>query len=183
MNSLNSVGGYLAQTFETRDLHAGAALGDGPLTLLVGVAVEGLLLVADAEQRRLEDVEVARADHVGEELQEERGKQQADVHAVHIGVGGDDDLVVTQVLHVLLDVERRLQEVELLVLVDHLLREPVAVERLAAQREDGLRAHVARGLVIEPEAESPSVMKIIDCSASSLRVGEVNLAVAQLAGC
>ena len=74
-----------------------------------------------------------RADHVGEELQEKRGKQQADVHAVHVGVGSDDDLVVTQVLHILLDVERRLQEVELLVLVNHLLREPVAVERLAAQ--------------------------------------------------
>ena len=65
--------------------------------------------------------------------------KQADVHAVDIGIGGDDDLVVAQVIHVLLDVQRRLKEVELLVLVDHLLRQSVAVQRLAAQREDRLR--------------------------------------------
>ena len=39
----------------------------------------------------------------------------------------------------------RLQEVELLVLVDDLLREAVGVERLALQGEDGLRLHVAAG--------------------------------------
>ena len=65
------------------------------------------------------------------------------MHAVDIGIGGDDDLVVAQVIHVLLDVQRRLKEVELLVLVDHLLRQSVAVQRLAAQREDRLRTHVA----------------------------------------
>ena len=83
------------------------------------------------------------ADHLGEELQEEGHHQEADVHAVDIGIGGDDDLVVAQVIHVLLDVQRRLKEVELLVLVDHLLRQSVAVQRLAAQREDRLRTHVA----------------------------------------
>ncbi len=34
----------------------------------------------------------AALDHVGEELREEGRERQADVHAVHIGVGGDDDL-------------------------------------------------------------------------------------------
>ena len=86
---------------------------------------------------------MALADHVGEELQEEGHQQQADVHAVDIGIGGDDDLLVAQVVHLLLDVERRLQQVELLVLVDDLFGQPEAVERLAAQREDRLRAHVA----------------------------------------
>ena len=57
--------------------------------------------------------------------------------------GGDDHLVVAEVIHILLDVECRLQEVELLVLVDDLFGESVAVERLAAQREDRLRTHVA----------------------------------------
>ena len=65
------------------------------------------------------------------------------MHAVDIGIGGDNHLVVAQVVHILLDIERSLKQVELLVLVDHLFGQPVAVERLAAQRKDGLRAHVA----------------------------------------
>ena len=123
---------------------------------------------------------MARADHVGEELQEERGEQQADVHAVHIGVGGDDHLVVTQVLHVLLDVERRLQEVELLVLVDHLLREPVTVQRLAPQREDRLRTHVARG---GDRTRGRVALRNEDhrLLGQLVLVREVDLAVAQLA--
>ena len=84
-------------------------------------------------------------DDVGEELQEEREQQQADVHAVHVGVGRDDDLVVAQAVEAVLDVERGLEKVELLVLVDDFFREAVGVERLAIQREDGLRLHVARG--------------------------------------
>ena len=172
--------GDLAETFESRDLHPRAALLDGAHALLFGVAVVGHLLVAHAEERRLEDIEVARADHVGEELQEERGEQQADVHAVHIGVGGDDHLVVTQVLHVLLDVERRLQEVELLVLVDHLLREPVTVQRLAPQREDRLRAHVARG---GDRTRGRVALRNEDhrLLGQLVLVREVDLAVAQLA--
>ena len=79
-----------------------------------------VLLVADAEERRLQDEEVAAADDVGEELEEERDQQQADVHAVHVGVGGDDDLVVAQFVEVVLDVQRVLEEVKLLVLVDDL---------------------------------------------------------------
>ena len=85
------------------------------------------------------------ADDVGEELQEEREQQQADVHAVDVGVGGDDDLVVAQAVEAVLDVERGLEEVEFLVLVDDFLGEAVGVERLALQGEDGLRLHVARG--------------------------------------
>ena len=36
------------------------------------------------------------ADQFGEELEEEGEQQQADVHAVDVGIGGDDDLVVAQ---------------------------------------------------------------------------------------
>jgi len=43
----------------------------------------------------------------------------------------------------LLDIEGGLQEVELLVLVDDLLRQAVGVEGLALQREDGLGLDVA----------------------------------------
>jgi hypothetical protein len=53
------------------------------------------------------------------------------VHAVHVGVGGDDDLVVAQAVEAVLDVQRGLEEVKLLVLVDDLLGEAVGVERFA----------------------------------------------------
>ncbi len=82
-------------------------------------------------------------DKLREKLQEKRDQQQPDVHAVHVRVRRDDHLVVTQPVHPLLDVQRALQQVELLVLVDHLLRQPIRVQRLPLQREHRLRVHVA----------------------------------------
>ena len=82
-------------------------------------------------------------DEVGEELEEEGNHEQADVHAVHIGIGGHDDLVVAQPVEPVFNVEGGLQQVEFLVLVYHLLGQPVRVEGLAAQREYGLCVHVA----------------------------------------
>ena len=102
------------------------------------------------------------------------------MHAVDIGIGGDNHLLVAEVLHLLLDVERRLQLVELLVLVDHLLRQSEAVERLSAQREDRLRAHVAalgdgaRGGVTLRDEYHRLLGQLV-------AVRAVNLAVAQLA--
>ena len=86
---------------------------------------------------------MAATHHVGVELEEESEHQQADVHAVDIGIGGDDDVVVAQVLNVLVDVQGGLQQVELLVLVAHFLGHAQAVERLSAQAEHGLGLHVA----------------------------------------
>ncbi len=142
---LELAGGNLAEALEARDLVAGAEFLHGRLLLALVVAVGGLLLVADAEERRLEDEEVAVADEVGEELEEKRDEEEADVHAVHVGVGGDDDPVVAQAVEALLDVQGGLEEVELFVLVDDFFREAVGVERLALQREHGLRLDVARG--------------------------------------
>ncbi len=82
------------------------------------------------------------------------------MHSVDIGVGGDDNLVVTESLDAVLDVEGGLKQVEFVILVDHLTRHSVRVERLAAQGEAWVSA--LRTLVIVPEAESPSVMKMAD---------------------
>ena len=43
------------------------------------------------------------------------------MHSIDIGIGSDNNLVVAQVIHILLDVERRLKQVELLIFVDHTL--------------------------------------------------------------
>ena len=49
------------------------------------------------------------------------------MHTIDIGIGCDDHLVVTQIIHILLDVQRSLQQIELLVVIDHLLGQTEAV--------------------------------------------------------
>ena len=65
------VGGDFAQAFESCDLGLLAAFLLGGDAFLVGVTIVGLLLVAHAEQRRLQDVDMAIAHQVGVELKEE----------------------------------------------------------------------------------------------------------------
>ena len=78
----------------------------------------------------------------GEELQEEREHQQANMHAVHIGIGSDNHLVVSELIESFFDIERRLQAVELLVFIHHFLGEAIRVERLTAEGENGLGVHI-----------------------------------------
>ena len=65
------------------------------------------------------------------------------MQAVHVGIGGDHDLGVVQVFHVLLDPERPHDVEQLLVRVDGVEFLAEAVERLAAEREDRLVVRVA----------------------------------------
>jgi hypothetical protein len=92
----------------------------------------------------LQDEEVIIPDEVGEELEKEREEQQADMHAVDVRIGGDDDPVVAQSVEPVFNVQSRLEEVKLLVLIDNLLGEAIGIERFAFEREDGLRLHVTR---------------------------------------
>src|SRR5690606_19236228 len=107
----------LAKTFESGDFWIFAEFPNGFDFFLVGIAVDGLLLVADTEQWSGEDVQMTPADEFREKLQEEGDHQQTDVHAVHIRIGGEDDVIVTQVVKIFLDVQRMLQKIELLVFV------------------------------------------------------------------
>ena len=84
------------------------------------------------------------AHQIGKELQEKREYQQPDVHSVHVGIGGDHNLVVAQRFQAVLNVQGVLQQVEFLIFVHHFLGQPEAVERLATQAEHGLQIHVAR---------------------------------------
>ena len=43
-------------------------------------------------------------DQVREKLQKESEQEHADVHTVDIGIGCDDDAIVTEVIHVIFDV-------------------------------------------------------------------------------
>ena len=136
--------GNFPQPLEARDLVGRAELRHRRLLLLFRVAVDRFLLIAHTEERRIQNKQMPVADQVGEELQEKRDQQQPDVHAIHVGIRGDHDFVVAQAVEAFLDVQRRLEKMKLLVLVDHFLREPVGVQRFALQREDRLRLHIAR---------------------------------------
>ena len=168
-----------AKTFESCDFETGLA---DFLRCLVAfgfvVAVLGHLLVAYAEKRRLQDVQVLLFHEFREELQEERHQQKANVHTVHISIGRDDDFVVTQVLETVFDVERVLQQVEFFVFVHDLLGHAEAVERLTAEAEHRLRLHVTSlrdgtrcRVTFCNENHRFAVERVFD-------VGEVDLAVA-----
>ena len=81
----------------------GAELEEDAVQLLVVVDVLLALLALDLVERRLGDVDVAAVEEAAHLAVEEREEERADVRAVHVGVGHDDDLVVAG----LLDVEAR----------------------------------------------------------------------------
>ena len=107
------------------------------------VAIDGLLLVAHAEERGFQHEEVAVMDQMVEEAEEISDQQVADVQAVHVGVGGEDDLLVAEALEVVLDVEAAHEVVHFVVLIDDVALEVPDVERLAFEDEDGLGVDVA----------------------------------------
>lgn len=137
------VGRGFAQSLEAGDLRSLAERRKGLVFLGFGVAVHGLLLVAHAKEGRLQHVEMAMAHEVGKELEKEGEQQHANVHAIDVGIRGDDHLVVAKSVQAVLDVEGVLQAVELVVLVDDLLAEAEGVERLSLEAEDGLGVDVA----------------------------------------
>ena len=107
------------------------------------VDIELLLSVADLEERRLGDVEMAPLDDLLH-LTEEKGEQQrSDVQPVHVRVGHDDDLVVAEsadVLVLLADAgaERGNDHLEFLVL-DHFVEACLLdIENLSPERQDCL---------------------------------------------
>ena len=80
---------------------------------------------------------------VGEELQEEGHHQEADVHTVDIGIGGNDYLVITESVKPVLDIQRCLEQVELFVFIYYLLRQAKAVEGFPTKGEHRLKVDVA----------------------------------------
>ena len=48
---------------------------------------------------------MALLDEVGEELQEERDDEQTNMHAIDIGIGSDNNLVITKSIESVLNIE------------------------------------------------------------------------------
>ncbi len=100
----------------------------------LGIGISHRLLVLDfgsfvahSEQWSLKHIHVALLDEVREELQEEGDDEQSDVHSIYIGIGSHNHLIISQSVQSVLDIEGCLEQVELLVLVNHLLGQTIAV--------------------------------------------------------
>ena len=65
------------------------------------------------------------------------------MHTVDIGIGGDDYFVVSKAFDALFDVERSLQQIEFLVVVNDFLGFTETVERFTSEREHSLGFHIA----------------------------------------
>src|SRR6266542_1950070 len=127
------------------------------LQLVIVLEVGVLASLANLVQRRLRDVDVATLNQLGHLPVEKRQQQRADVRAVDIGVGHDDDAVIAQlvrvedVLLVLVAVgrlaeagaERGDQRDDFLRRQQLLDARPLHVENLAAKRQDRLELAVA----------------------------------------
>ena len=74
----------------------------------------------------------ALLDQFGEELKEKGDDEQTDMHTINIGIGSNDHLVVAQRFQSILDIESGLKEVELLILINDLLRQSKRVEGFPA---------------------------------------------------
>ena len=116
-----------SQTFESGDFGVGTQFFNGFHTFLLSVAIACLLLVAHAEERSLQDVYMSLLYQVGEELQEEGDNQQADMHAVHIGIGGYDDFVVAQCFYAVFYIQGCLEQVEFFVFINYFLGQSVGI--------------------------------------------------------
>ena len=95
------LGVVLAQTFRALDrvLFALNAAQDVGL-FRFGVGEEGLILRVDLVQRRFCDIDIALIDEGRRQAVEHRQHEGADLVAVHIGIGTDDDLIEPQVVQI-----------------------------------------------------------------------------------
>ena len=75
----------------------GAERDEDFVQLHVVIDIFFALLALDLIERRLRNVDFARAHQLGHLPEEKRQQQRANVRAVHVGIGHDDDAAVTQV--------------------------------------------------------------------------------------
>jgi hypothetical protein len=74
------------------------------IALFIAIAINGLLFIPDPEKRCLKDVKMSGTDKLRIKLQEESKQQQPDVHTIHIGISGDNYIVIPQIFQIFLDI-------------------------------------------------------------------------------
>ena len=142
---------HLAQPLEAGDVGLAVEHRADQLVLLrVVLGIFRAATLAQAEQRRLGEEQVAVLDQLRHLAIEERHQQRGDVGAVDVGVGHDDDPLVTQAVVVVVRAGTATQcqnEILDFLVLAHLVGGGAGhVEDLAAQRQDGLGLPVPCGL-------------------------------------
>ena len=79
---------------------------------------------------------------VKKKLKEKGEHKQANVHTIHISIRCDDHTVIAKVIQGILDVQRMLEQVKLLILVHDFFGQTIAIQRLTAQTEHRLRIYI-----------------------------------------
>ena len=93
--------------------------------------------------KRFKNVEVPRKNQRLEKGQEKCDQQIPDVKTVHVGVGCDNDLRITQIVDILLNIQSMHDIEKLFVRVNRVQFQTVTVQRLAAEREYSLVHRIA----------------------------------------
>ena len=146
------VGVHLAETFEAGDVHlrvlvVGSQLGGDAVALLVGVGHLLGLAAGELVKRRHSRIYIAVLNERAHVAEEEGQQQRADMAAVHIGIGHDDDLVIAELFDIELipdaGAEGHDEGIELVVAVDLVGARLFDIEHFAPHGEDGLEAGVA----------------------------------------
>ena len=80
---------------------------------------------------------------IGEKLQEKGDEEQANVHTVHIGIGGYNYFVVSQSVYAVFDIQGSLQEIKFFVFVNYFFSQTETVERFSPQTKNSLGIYIA----------------------------------------
>ena len=131
--SFELIPGNLSKTFESGDFHLSLEFLDGSLFLFGILAVTYGVHVLDTEMRSLQYEYVTSSDKVRVVFHKECQYKHTDMHSIVIGIGRDDDLVVSEVVDVLFKSECVYEQVQLLVLGNLLSAFLEAVDRLSSE--------------------------------------------------
>ncbi|MPN52776.1 hypothetical protein SDC9_200439 [bioreactor metagenome] len=117
---------------------------NGIIALALAVAVHRLVLVAHPKKRGFQNVESARQNQIFKVRQKVCHQQIADMKAIGIGIGCDDDLAVPEPLHPVLNAQGDHHVVQLGILVDFRLLLAVDIHNLAPEAEHRLGHDITR---------------------------------------
>ena len=121
--------------------------GGDPVTLGVGIRHALRLAARELVKRRDGGIDIAVLDQRPHEAEEECEQERADMAAVDVGIGHDDDLVIAQLVEVefVADAgsERGDDRLELVVAVDLVGTGLFDVQHLSPEGEDGLEAGIS----------------------------------------
>src|SRR5664279_6569183 len=81
---------------------------------------------------------------IGKELEKECKQKQPDMHPINVGIGRNNNIIVSQVFYSVFNIESRLKQVKLLIFVYNFLCESKTVKRFATKTEDSLCFHIPR---------------------------------------